>query len=413
MDHIQQSQLSPAASLYDECLASSGHYTHPLSKVNEKQLQKLVTSTAFRQGVIHILDVIRNIDDQYSVYDDLSDSLTVTPRILKHASHHTPAHLLRRHEYHTLGNHKLNDLLDLPLLGVTQISDPSLALSITNHPRPLIEYPNPTINSTTPAEPNKLHAINGSHVLLAADAALQHIIRHRERIKHVLSCHEILESDYYIQTGFNERLLKRGIGYLQEIYVFLRVEPLTVRHLSDGLGRVFTPYPGAIITPSASHRTHVFKDDMPCSRDTVVLERTEGYSGSNFPSPSVMQSIHREFSRASSAQASGDSNGGGGGDDNDDDDDDDNNGSNERQGDKGSDKDNSGADQNHRIPDEKDHKQGTGGTGGSEKEAASRLTPDAWFDFRVHLSDTAESSPQVYQTLVITGAVTLSKVSQT
>ena len=70
-----------------------------------------------------------------------------------------------------------------------------------------------------------------------------------------------MESKYAVLAGFNEALIRSGFGYLEEIHVFCCVEiPHSPNFLSK-LGKILTPYPGIIFTPSSGYKTPVFKDD--------------------------------------------------------------------------------------------------------------------------------------------------------
>lgn len=294
-----------------------------------------------------------------------------------------------------------------PLLYAPTVPNPSLS-------QLFIEYSDTRMSSETRTESNVSRietptpsAACVDHVLLTADAALQHIVKHRERIDDALLRHNIPKIDYHIQVGFSEPLLKRDVGYLQEIYTFLRVEPPSITGLLTGLGEIFTPFPGVIITPFSSHRTPVLNDGTPFDRDTIVLDRTERYSNGALPSLTVMQNswmVPRYSSGENTPQGSGGSSGGG--------DDKTNDNDRNNRGEEGSGKgnDKSGNDHNNRMPDEDDHKQDNVGSTKAGRRPTSRSQPEAMFDFQVQLSN-GPSSSRIYQNLSLKGAVTLRKVN--
>jgi hypothetical protein len=66
---------------------------------------------------------------------------------------------------------------------------------------------------------------------------------------------------------------------LEEIHVFCRVEILSSPHFLTELGKVLTPYPGVVFTPSFGYKTPVFKDDGTIwDYDDLSLHRAETLS---------------------------------------------------------------------------------------------------------------------------------------
>jgi hypothetical protein len=82
-----------------------------------------------------------------------------------------------------------------------------------------------------------------------------------------------------MHTGFNELSIKRGVGYIQEIHMFTSKEVPVDSPLIPALGKLFSPYPGILFTPSSSHQTPVFKKDGSVwDFDELVLSRAEKYT---------------------------------------------------------------------------------------------------------------------------------------
>jgi len=98
-------------------------------------------------------------------------------------------------------------------------------------------------------------------LVLGAKRALKHAEEREADIRATFSQFQFSASDYAVLAGFNESLIQLGIGYLQEIHVFILVDiPLDSLLISE-LGRIFSPSPGVLFTPSSSYQTPVFKDD--------------------------------------------------------------------------------------------------------------------------------------------------------
>jgi len=102
--------------------------------------------------------------------------------------------------------------------------------------------------------------------------------RGKPKIKAAFLDLQIEESQYAVLAGFNEALIRSGFGYLEEIHVFCCVEFSNYSLLLQELGKVFTPYPGIIFTPSSTHKTPVFKDGSIWDYDELSLHPTERYS---------------------------------------------------------------------------------------------------------------------------------------
>ena len=73
---------------------------------------------------------------------------------------------------------------------------------------------------------------------------------------------QIQKSEYVILAGFDESLIKSGIGYLEQIHVFIMITEVdaTCPLLSE-LGELFSPFSSILFTESTSYYLPVFKDD--------------------------------------------------------------------------------------------------------------------------------------------------------
>jgi hypothetical protein len=120
-----------------------------------------------------------------------------------------------------------------------------------------------------------------TQVLIAAEGALKYIRDPEKKSKIQATFLELRidESQYTVLAGFNEGLIRSGFGYLEEIHVFCRVEILSSPHFLIKLGKVLTPYPGVVYTPSVVRETPVFKDDGTIwDYDDLRLHRAETFS---------------------------------------------------------------------------------------------------------------------------------------
>ena len=112
---------------------------------------------------------------------------------------------------------------------------------------------------------------------------------------------KILESQYGVCAGFNEALIQSGFGYLEEIHVFCRVEIPNSSFLLTKLGKVLTPYPGFVFTPSSGYKTPVFKDDGTIwDYHDLSLHRTERHS--DIRANGILQSELNAFTSLAESQ---------------------------------------------------------------------------------------------------------------
>jgi hypothetical protein len=72
---------------------------------------------------------------------------------------------------------------------------------------------------------------------------------------------KIQESEYVVLAGFDESLIKSGVGYLEQIHVFVFGEVDATSPLLSELGRIFSPFSSILFTKSSSYHIPVFKDE--------------------------------------------------------------------------------------------------------------------------------------------------------
>ena len=70
---------------------------------------------------------------------------------------------------------------------------------------------------------------------------------------------QIQKSEYTVYAGFDESLIKSGVGYLEQIHVFVSAEVDANSPLLAELGRLFSPFSSILFTSSSWYRMPVFK----------------------------------------------------------------------------------------------------------------------------------------------------------
>jgi len=70
---------------------------------------------------------------------------------------------------------------------------------------------------------------------------------------------QIPKSEYAVYAGFDESLIKSGVGYLEQIHVFVLAEVEANSALLEELGREFSPFSSILFTGSSRYRMSVFK----------------------------------------------------------------------------------------------------------------------------------------------------------
>ncbi len=96
---------------------------------------------------------------------------------------------------------------------------------------------------------------------IAAEHALQHARSKISSVSESFRRSNIQESEYVVLAGFDESLIKSGIGYLEQIHVFVSAEVDATSPLLCELGKTFSPLSSILFTESSSHYMPVFKDD--------------------------------------------------------------------------------------------------------------------------------------------------------
>ena len=81
------------------------------------------------------------------------------------------------------------------------------------------------------------------------------------KIAAIFSSWWIQESDYVVCAGFDEDLIRAGIGYLEQIHVFTSDTSANDGILLNELGKIFSPFSAILFTPSTSIPIPTFKKD--------------------------------------------------------------------------------------------------------------------------------------------------------
>ena len=96
---------------------------------------------------------------------------------------------------------------------------------------------------------------------IAAEHALQHARNNISSVSEVFGEWQIQESEYIVHAGFDESLIKSGVGFLEQIHIFTLAEVDATSPLLTILGKLFSPFSSILFTESSSYRLPVFKDD--------------------------------------------------------------------------------------------------------------------------------------------------------
>ena len=130
------------------------------------------------------------------------------------------------------------------------------------------------------AKPPADESVIGRHLVIGAEIALEGIRGKEIAIEATFNDFNISSSEYVILAGFNEALIQSGTGYLPEIHVFCSVDiARSPESFVTKLGKVLSPLPGALFTPSSMYQIPVFKNDgTPMSWDELVFSHTERYA---------------------------------------------------------------------------------------------------------------------------------------
>ena len=138
---------------------------------------------------------------------------------------------------------------------------------------------------------------------------MKHVAERNAEVKAVFSRWNISQSDYSVHAGFNESLIRLGVGYVQEIHIFTSAEISADSPLVSELGNLFSPYPGILFTKSSSLRTPVFKDDgSTWDFDELVLSRARPYAihpSGKTSSEDIVPHVHSTLNDAAGSSSSG------------------------------------------------------------------------------------------------------------
>ena len=105
------------------------------------------------------------------------------------------------------------------------------------------------------------HLLGITTCWIAAEHALQHARNNISSVSKVFDKWRIQKSEYVVLAGFDESLIKSGVGYLEQIHIFVISEVDPSSPLLTELGRLFSPFSSTLFTESSSYRLPVFKDD--------------------------------------------------------------------------------------------------------------------------------------------------------
>ena len=113
---------------------------------------------------------------------------------------------------------------------------------------------------------------------------------------------QISESEYVVLAGFDESLIKSGVGYLEQIHVFIITEVDATSPLLSELGRLFSPFSSILFTESSSYHLPVFKDGTVWEFDKLVYYTASKFadSGSSAEHPLTIISFNETLSKADS-----------------------------------------------------------------------------------------------------------------
>ena len=155
---------------------------------------------------------------------------------------------------------------------------------------------------------------------IAAEHALQHARNNISSVSEVFGRWKIQKSEYAVHAGFDESLIKSGVGYLEQIHVFVSTKVDATSPLLLELGRLFSPFSSILFTESFSYHLPVFKDDGSVWEFDELVYFTasrfaDGGSSAKIPltiislsqTPSLADSV-TGFSQSSSGSGDGEKN---------------------------------------------------------------------------------------------------------
>jgi hypothetical protein len=96
---------------------------------------------------------------------------------------------------------------------------------------------------------------------IAAEEALKHARKESTLIHYAFHRLGIPESDYVVLAGFDELLIKSGVGHLEQIHIFVSTEVDASSPLLSELGKICSPFSSMLFTESCSYLLPAYKDD--------------------------------------------------------------------------------------------------------------------------------------------------------
>ena len=96
---------------------------------------------------------------------------------------------------------------------------------------------------------------------IAAEEALKHAKKESTSIHYAFHRLGIPESDYVVLAGFDELLIKSGVGHLEQVHIFVSTEVDATSPLLSELGKICSPFSSILFTESSSYLLPAYKDD--------------------------------------------------------------------------------------------------------------------------------------------------------
>jgi hypothetical protein len=94
---------------------------------------------------------------------------------------------------------------------------------------------------------------------IAAEHALKHARNNMSSVSEIFDRSQIQKSEYAVYAGFDESLIKSGVGYIEQIHVFVSAALDADSPLLAELGRLFSPFSSILFTGSCQYHMPVFK----------------------------------------------------------------------------------------------------------------------------------------------------------
>lgn len=129
-----------------------------------------------------------------------------------------------------------------------------------------------------------------------ADAAFNHARMTEPLISDALARSQ-LDGLYYIQVGFNEELIARGQGTLEEIYIYIdsEIRSYQVAEILARLSQTLSPFPGVLYTPENSYfiSPYLHRLDLSESESWAMSKETGVFrEGLEFSKSTVNERAH-------------------------------------------------------------------------------------------------------------------------